>query len=76
MAKLKQSSKKDRKRKSGCNLAYKAENRHEKSHIRRIKKHISRYGKTDKTAADALLNFATKCGLSPLNSAKEFLKSA
>ena len=37
-----------------CNLRYKAEHRHEKGHIRRIAKHIKRYGDGDVVAVEAL----------------------
>ena len=74
MAKQKKSDKQDKKRKSGQNLAYKAAQRHEKSHVRRIKKHLKRYGRHDKVSTDALISYATKLGLHQLNSAREFLK--
>jgi hypothetical protein len=60
-------SKKQRKHgrnlKSGNNLRYKAEKRHEKSHVRRITKHIKRYGETDKVAVAALKAYETKAGI-------------
>lgn len=74
MAKLKKSSKADKKRKTGCNLAYKGEQRHEKSHVKRIKKHLNRYSANDRTACDSLMKYAEKLGLNHFNSAKEFLK--
>jgi hypothetical protein len=63
----------DRNRKSGHNLKYKSENRHAKSHIRRIKAHLSRYGK-DKAAIGMLMHHAQSVGVSALNSATEFVK--
>jgi len=72
MAKQKKSSKADTKRKSGQNLAYKGEHRHEKSHIRRIKAHMTRF-KHDKVAEAQLMKYAEGLGLNALNSAKDFL---
>ena len=72
MPKQKKSSKADKHRKSGQNLAYKGEHRHEKSHIRRIKAHMTRF-KHDKVAESMLMKYAEKLGLNALNSAKEFL---
>jgi hypothetical protein len=61
------SSKKQRKygrnTKSPHNVMYKNENRHEKSHIRRIKKHLKRYGESDKVATEALTNYEIKAGI-------------
>ena len=76
MAKQKAGAKVGRNLKSGQNLAYKAENRHGKSHIRRIRAHITRYGATDKVAASWLIKYAEKVGLNAVNSATEFLRSA
>jgi hypothetical protein len=62
-------SKKQRKHgrnvKSPHNMRYKNENRHEKSHIRRIKKHLKRYGANgkDKVATEALTNYEIKAGI-------------
>lgn len=66
------SRKLDRNRKSGQNLVYKNEHRHEKSHIRRIKKHILRYGK-DPIATERLLKYGEHLGLHVFNSVKEFI---
>jgi hypothetical protein len=58
------SSKKDRTRKSAQNLRYKNENRHAKSHVRRITKHIKRYGGTsDKVALKALDSYKRQAGI-------------
>lgn len=75
MATQKKSAKFDRCRKSGQNLSYKGEHRHEKSHIRRIKAHISRYGVEDKVATSWLMKYAEKLGLNAVNSAREFLNA-
>ena len=72
MAKQKKSSKADTKRKSGQNLAYKGEHRHEKSHIRRIKAHMNRFAH-DKVAETELMRYAEKLGLNAINSAREFI---
>ena len=72
MAKQKKSSKADKHRKSGQNLAYKGEHRHEKSHIRRIKAHMTRF-KHDKVAESMLMKYAEKLGLNAINSAREFI---
>jgi len=72
MATQKKSAKFDRQRKSGQNLAYKGEHRHEKSHIRRIKAHMTRF-KHDKAAETELMRYAEKLGLNAMNSAREFL---
>lgn len=56
------SSKRDRQRKSGQNLSYKAEHRHEKGHVKRLIRHFERYGYA-KDAADALMKYATILGL-------------
>jgi hypothetical protein len=75
MAEQKKSRKHDRARKSGQNAVYKAEHRHEKSHVRRIRRHISRYGRsTDANAA--LIRFSEQIGLKVLQSSQEFLKQA
>ena len=48
-----------------CNLRYKAEHRHEKGHIRRIKRHIDRYDpKLNDTVADkALVAYKAQIGM-------------
>jgi hypothetical protein len=56
-------SKADNKRKSPQNLKYKAERRHEKSHIRRITVHMARYGEADKTASEALKKYKLMAGV-------------
>ena len=53
----------DRCRKSPQNLRYKNERRHEKSHIRRIRKHVARYGEADKTANAALTRYKLTAGV-------------
>ena len=58
----KKSSKADRNRKSPHCLRYKAERRHEKSHIRRIVKHLARYG-DDKVAKKALESYKYQAGV-------------
>ncbi len=58
----KKSHKHDRNRKSPHCLRYKAEHRHEKSHIRRITKHLVRYG-DDKIAKKALENYKYQAGV-------------
>lgn len=55
------STKAGRQRKSGQNLRYFNENRHTKSHIRRIKKHLLRFV-GDKAAAAALVSQTAKLG--------------
>ncbi len=54
-------------------VAYKSESKHQKSHIRRIKKHLARFGLSDKKAKDTLLWYAEGLGLNPLRSAQEFV---
>ena len=54
--------------------SYKSENRHGKSHIRRIKRHLARYSGRDKIAADALIHHATNVGSAALSSAKHFIQ--
>jgi len=61
--------------KSGQNLAYKNEHRHEKSHVKRIKAGMRRYGWA-KDAEEALIRYAAKLGLAATQSAIEFLKQA
>lgn len=55
------SSKQGRQRKSGQNLRYINENRHVKSHIRRIKKHLAKRPQ-DSIAAAALVSYTAKLG--------------
>jgi hypothetical protein len=73
MANQKAGAKVGRNRKSGQNGAYKSEHRHEKSHIRRIKKHLGRYGVNDTGAVASMMKYAEGLGLHALNSAKEFV---
>jgi hypothetical protein len=56
--------------KSDC-TAYTSEHRHEKSHIRRIKRHLMRYGR-DKVAMDAMIKYATDVSLHAVRSAEAF----
>lgn len=82
-AKVKNQKKYGRNRKSGQNLKYLNENRHCKSHVRRIKRHVQRYGfrigdpigraSRDVCARSALLAYAEKLGLKPLQDARAFL---
>jgi len=62
MAQKQKNSKQDRTRKSAQNLRYRNENRHAKSHIKRITKHLARYSENDKIAAAALTNYKAKAG--------------
>lgn len=59
-------SKKQRKHgrnvKSGQNLAYKAERRQEKSHVRRIVKHLARFA-NDRAAGVALNRYKIAAGI-------------
>lgn len=55
------SSKAGRQKKHGQNLKYINEDRHKKSHIRRIKKHLVRF-LNDKVAVAALETYKTKLG--------------
>lgn len=55
------STKAGRNKKSGQNLKYFNENRHTKSHIRRIKKHLLRFV-ADQAAAAALVAHTAKLG--------------
>jgi hypothetical protein len=71
-SKQKSQQKYDRNRKSGQNAAYKEEHRHEKSHIRRIKAHLLRFGQ-DKAARSALIKFAEQVSLSAVRSAEAFI---
>ena len=54
--------------------SYKSENRHGKSHMRRIKRHLLRYGR-DNVATEAYVRYAGTVGSSVLASAKEFVKT-
>lgn len=56
------------------NLNYKSANRHEKSHCRRIKKHLDRYGH-DKVAVNALVAYATKAGTGTFVKFNSWLKT-
>ena len=51
-----------RAKKSGQNARYINEARHAKSHVRRITKHLDRYGDNDKIAAAALTTYKAKAG--------------
>ena len=73
MANQKKGRKVGRNIKSGQNLAYKQENRHGKSHVRRMKKHIAKNGVNDKVAIAMLLKYSEGLGLNALNSAREFI---
>jgi hypothetical protein len=53
----------DRQRKSPQNLRYINERRHQKSHVRRINKHIARYGNSDKVAVKALELYKVAAGV-------------
>jgi len=55
------SSKIGRQKKSGQNLRYFNEDRHTKSHIRRIKKHLLRFP-SDISAVDTMKYYAGKIG--------------
>lgn len=72
MAEKQKSSKKDKKRKTGQNSAYKAEHRHEKSHCKHIIEHIKRYGFA-RDAADALMRYATNAGGPTFVKARSFI---
>ena len=50
--KTKKGRKHGRNTKSGQNIAYKREARHEKSHVRRILKHLKRYGERTQVQVD------------------------
>lgn len=60
MAEGKKGRKVGRHKKSGANLAYIREQRHEKGHYRRILKHLQRYGVSDKAALASLRSYANK----------------
>jgi hypothetical protein len=52
--------------------AYRLEHKHEKSHIRRIKLHLKRFGQ-DKVARSALMHAAEQVGLNAVRSAEAFI---
>jgi hypothetical protein len=56
------SDKKDRNRKSGSNARYINEHRHEKSHIRRITKHLVMHP-ADKKAVEELKRYKLQGGM-------------
>ena len=56
------SSKKDKKRKSGQNLKYIGEQRHDKSHIRRLTRHLARFI-GDKMAETKLAFYKARLGI-------------
>ena len=74
MAESKKQAKRDRNRKSGQNLAYKNESRHEKSHIRRIKFHLKRFP-ADRVAQKELERFLVAAGQFNKASYGDFLAS-
>lgn len=76
MSQQKPSKKHGRNKKSGQNLIYRNELRHEKSHVRRIRKHIARYGSADVAAVESLLRLSEPLGLHAVRSAKEFIGKA
>lgn len=63
MAEKQKNRKQGRTKKSGQNARYINEGRHNKSHIRRITKHLARYGDKDRTATQALQNYKIKAGV-------------
>lgn len=65
MAEKQKNRKQGRTRKSPANLRYIREERHSKSHVRRIASHIARYGTggSDKVANLALRNYQIKAGI-------------
>lgn len=56
MAKQSKSNKADRNRKSAQNTRYKAEGRHRKSHVKRLRAHLERFP-NDQAAAAALKEY-------------------
>ncbi len=60
MAGKTKSSKADRKRKSAGNLKYINEQRHDKSHVRRLSKHLLRF--VDRMAAEKLAFYKARLG--------------
>ena len=74
MAKQKDKSGKwDRNRKSGQNLIYRSERRHDRSHVRRIRRHLERHG-FDPVAVEAAIRYATNISLNAVRSIQEFIK--
>lgn len=61
MAEKGKSSKAGRKKKSGQNLAYINEQRHDKSHVRRLTRHLARFA-GDKTGAATLAWYRGRLG--------------
>jgi hypothetical protein len=61
MAEKGKSSKAGRKKKSGQNLAYINEQRHDKSHVRRLKVHLARFP-GDKTGTATLAFYSARLG--------------
>ena len=61
MAESGKSSKAGRQKKSGQNLAYINEQRHDKSHVRRIRRHLVRFA-GDKKAAASLVYYNARLG--------------
>ena len=56
------SAKADRKRKSGSNLKYIGEQRHDKSHVRRLSKHLARFA-GDTMAVAKLAFYKARLGM-------------
>ncbi len=50
-------------KKKGQMLAYRNESRREKSHIKRITRHLARYGSNDLVATEALKSYRRKIGV-------------
>jgi hypothetical protein len=61
MAEKGKSSKMGRQKKSGQNLAYINEQRHDKSHVRRIRRHLLRFA-GDKVAKVSLVYYEARLG--------------
>ena len=61
MADKGKSSKAGRQKKCGQNLAYINEQRHDKSHVKRLVRHCERFG-TDKIAAASLVWYRARLG--------------
>jgi hypothetical protein len=61
MAEKGKSSKAGRQKKCGQNLAYVNEQRHDKSHVRRLLRHCARFG-ADKIAAASLVWYRGRLG--------------
>ena len=62
MAEGKKGRKVGRSKRNGQSMAYKNESRREKSHVRRIIKHLNRYG-DDLVALKALKHYKTLAGI-------------